>query len=147
MYNLFLALHSALRWLVLASMLGAILSSLHGLLGQRAYTTWDKALRLLTNLLSHTQLIIGFTLYFALSPLTQYVMQHGLDSSHQALFFGVYHIAMMLLSVIVMTIGGALAKRAHSDRQKFRHTLVWFSASLLLILLAIPWFRPFFRYF
>ncbi len=147
MYATFLALHSVFRWLVLASLVYAIFISIEGLISKRPYNKADNITRIVTNTISHTQLLIGFTLYFVLSPVTQYFLKNGSEGNYQMWFFGIYHIGMMFLSIVVMTIGGSIAKRAKADQDKFKTIAIWFSVALLLILLAIPWFRPYFRNF
>jgi hypothetical protein len=147
MYATFLALHSVFRWLVLASLVYAIFISIEGLISKRPYTKADNITRIITNAISHTQLLLGFTLYFVLSPITQHFLKNGSEDNHQMWFFGIYHIVMMFLSIVVMTIGGSIAKRAKTDQTKFKITAIGFSLALLLILLAIPWFRPYFRNF
>lgn len=147
MYTVFLSLHNILRWFVLASMLYAIFSSIHGLLTHRSYTKLDNLMRILANTFGHTQLLIGFVLYFSLSPITAYFLQNGATGSEQISFFGIWHAVTMFLAVVAMTIGGALAKRAKTDRSKFRYVLTWFLIALTMIIFAIPWFRPWFRGF
>jgi hypothetical protein len=50
----------------------------------------------------------------------------------------------MILSVVLVTIGSALAKRKQTDREKFKTILIWFSIVLSVIFIAIPWpFSPF----
>lgn len=147
MYEIFVFFHSIFRWLVLISLIYAIGSSIQGVLTKRTYTRADGLARSLATTISHTQLLLGFTLYFVLSPITQYFMKSGSGGNSDIWFFGIYHIAMMLGSIVVMTIGGSIAKRAASDHAKFKTIAIYFSIALVLILLAIPWFRPFFRNF
>jgi hypothetical protein len=64
--------------------------------------------------------------------------------NREAVFFGLIHITLMVLSVVLVTIGSALAKRKQTDREKFKTMLTWFSIVLLIIFIAIPWpFSPF----
>ena len=147
MYSVFLSLHNLLRWFVLASMLYAILSSVHGLLSRRPYTKQDNVMRIMANTFGHTQLLIGFALYFSLSPITSYFLENGASGSAQISFFGIQHAVTMFLAVVAMTVGGALAKRAKTDRSKFRYVLTWFLIALTMIIFAMPWFRPWFRGF
>lgn len=147
MYDVFVFFHSIFRWLVLISLLYAIGRSIHGLISKRTYTKADSLARMLANTISHTQLLIGFTLYFVISPITQFFIKSGSGGNHEIWFFGIYHICMMLISIVVMTIGGSLAKRAGTDQAKFKTIAIYFSVALVLILLAIPWFRPLFRNF
>lgn len=145
MYTLFLSTHSVLRWLVLVSILYAVISSIQGLASKRMYSKSDATVRSIATTLTHTQLLIGFVLYFVLSPITGQFMKAGANGNEQMWFFGAYHIALMFIAVGVLTTGGSKAKRASVDRDKFRLTAISFGISLLLIVLAIPWFRPFFR--
>lgn len=147
MYEVFVFLHSVFRWLVLISLVYAVGSSVQGLISKRTYTRADGLARSLATTISHTQLLIGFTLYFVLSPITQYFIKSGSGGAYEIWFFGIYHIAMMLSSIVVMTIGGSIAKRAATDYAKFKTIAIYFSIALVLILFAIPWFRPFFRHF
>jgi hypothetical protein len=68
-------------------------------------------------------------------------------------FYRFVHISLMAISVVLVTIGSAKAKRVGPDRLKYKTILIWFSIALLLILTAIPWpfsplsSRPFFRTF
>ncbi|WP_233565959.1 MULTISPECIES: hypothetical protein [unclassified Flavobacterium] len=58
-------------------------------------------------------------------------------------FFGLLHIFLMLISIVLITIGSALAKRKAADEDKFKTMLLWFSIALLIIFIAIPWpFSP-----
>lgn len=147
MYTTFLAIHSIFRWLVLASLIYTVFISIQGLSSKRPYTKADNIMRIVTNAIAHTQLLIGFLLYFVWSPVTKFFLQNGLEGSAQMWFFGAYHILAMVLSIFVMTIGSAIAKRAQTDTAKFKTIAVYFSVALVLILAAIPWFRPFFRNF
>ena len=147
MYITFLTIHNILRWLLLASMLYTLFTSIEGLWNKRSYSQMDNISRVLTNIISHTQLIIGLTLYFVLSPITKFFIQNGSQGSEQMTFFALKHSIMMVLAVVAMTIGGSVAKRAATDVKKFRSIAVWFTIALILVLSAIPWFRPFFRHF
>ena len=147
MYEIFVFLHSIFRWLVLVSLIYAIGRSIHGLMSKRTYTKADGHARMLTNTISHIQLLIGFTLYFVISPITQFFIKNGSGGNHEIWFFGIYHIGMMLSSIVVMTIGGSIARRASTNHAKFKTIAIYFSVSLVLILLAIPWFRPLLRNF
>jgi hypothetical protein len=68
-------------------------------------------------------------------------------------FFGMEHITMMLIAIILITIGSAKAKRKTTDADKFKTMAIWFTISLMIILSSIPWSfspltsRPLFRAF
>lgn len=145
MYASLLFAHSLFRWLVLASLLIAIFRACKGYTSRSPFSKTDNAVRHWTATIAHLQLLIGFTLYLQ-SPLVKYFVGHFRDAvtNRDAVFFGVVHITCMLVAIVLITIGSALAKRKPTDRKQFRTQLIWFSAALLLIVLAIPWpFSPF----
>jgi hypothetical protein len=154
MYPVLLVLHSIFRWLVLGSLVCSIVLAYGGFRSQRAFTRRDDAVRHWTATIAHIQLIFGFILYFV-SPVIRYFFDHfgerGADRSIS--FFGGIHASLMLLAVVLITIGSAMAKRRPADREKFRTMLIWYVIALVIIIIAIPWpfsswaNRPYFRYF
>ncbi len=151
MYLLILTLHSLVRWAVLAGLLLGLYRAYRGWLGRRPFTSFDDTVRHTSATIAHVQLILGYTLYFN-SPLV--ASFHLRDAEHDpgTLFFGFQHVALMTGAIVVLTIGSALAKRRATDSAKFRTMALWFTAALLLILVAIPWpfsplaSRPYFRF-
>lgn len=144
MYSSFLFSHSMVRWFVLVSLLYAIWTAFSGYRSGRAFSKIDNAIRHWTATIAHIQLMIGFVLYF-ISPLVAWFLDHPKEAmqSRDLTFFGIIHIALMTIAVVLITIGSALAKRRETDREKFRTMLVWFTIGVLLILIAIPWpFSP-----
>jgi hypothetical protein len=148
MYATFLFIHSITRWLVLIGLLYTLATHLEGLLSKRPYDRSDHIVRNIGKGFTELQLLIGFVLYFLLSPTTQSFFRSGIGGSgSEELFFGIYHLAMMFVAVAVLSVGNGMAKKAQTDKDKFKKTLVFFSVALLLILAAIPWFRPLLRSF
>lgn len=144
MYAILIFLHSIIRWLVLASLIYAIVNALHGWLNKRPFTYADDKVRHVTATIAHLQLAIGFVLYFN-SPFVLYFRQHYHEAVKQLpyLFFGMIHIGMMTLAIILITIGSAAAKRRQTDEQKFKIMTLWFIIGLIIILISIPWpFSP-----
>ncbi len=144
MYQSLTLIHSLLRWLVLFSLVCSIGRACIGYFRQSLFTPTDNAIRHWTATIAHVQLLVGMLLY-SQSPVVQYFWHnlHTASSITNLLFFGIIHIATMLVAIIVLTIGSAKAKRALHDFDKFKTIWVWYSLSLLLILLAIPWpFSP-----
>ena len=147
MYQTLLAIHNVTRWLVLISLIFSVFISTEGLITKRAYISLDKVARGFTSGLSHIQLLIGLLLYAFVSPITQSFFQNGAKGNDQLFFFGVTHVVIMILAVIIITVGASMAKRASENHRKFKVTLICFSIALIMILSAIPWYRPFIRAF
>lgn len=145
MYAILLSFHALFRWLVLLFLITAIGNAWWGLRQNSTFTNFDNKLRHWTATIAHLQLIIGLTLYFK-SPLIQYFWgaPKELSPYKESSFFGFYHLLLMIIAVVTVTIGSALAKRQTTDQAKFKTMLLWFGVTLLLIFIAIPWpFSPF----
>lgn len=145
MYSTLLSLHSLTRWLVLASLLFAIFRAYRGWRSRKQFSRFDNSVRHWTATIAHIQLVLGLWLYF-ISPVTDYFLHNFKDAVHQRdiRFFGMEHITMMLIAIVVITIGSAKTKRRQTDIEKFRTMAIWFSIGLFIILISIPWsFSPF----
>jgi uncharacterized Tic20 family protein len=144
MYYTLLILHSIFRWLVLLSLLYCICFSIYGWRKNSVFSTWHNFMRHTTATISHVQLVIGYLIYFN-SPTVTYFRQYYNEAVRQFeyLFFGLIHVIMMTISVILITIGSSVAKRSSTDKGKFRVIALFCSFALLIILIAIPWpFSP-----
>lgn len=154
MYSFFLIAHSYCRWLVLVALCLSIARAVYGWSSGCTFTAADNKTRHWTATIVHIQLILGAGLY-SISPLIHYFYGTFKDAVHERelRFFGMEHIIVMLLAVIVITIGSVKAKRKSADRDKFRTMVMWFGTGLFLILTSIPWSfspltsRPSFRIF
>ena len=154
MYPILLASHSLVRWLVLASLLYAIIRAYQGWRSKRSFTAVDDSVRHWTATIVHIQFLLGLGLYLV-SPIVDYFLHHFHDAVHQRelRFFGMEHSVMMFLAVAVISTGSAKAKRKTTDVEKFRTVSIWFAVGLLIILTSVPWpfspftSRPYFRPF
>lgn len=151
MYYTLLLIHSLLRWLVLLSLCSAVIIAFRGYAFNRVFTPANNLLRHWTATIAHLQLVAGMMLYVQ-SPAVKYFFSAP-DYTTESLFFAAIHIILMMCSVIVITIGSAIAKRAQRDKDKFRNMLFWYTLALVSIFIAIPWpfsplaQRPFIRSF
>jgi cytochrome b561 len=144
MYDTLLALHSLIRWLVLASLLVAIFRGYRGWFSNKPFSRFDNSVRQWTATITHIQLVLGICLYFV-SPIINYFLHNFKEAVHQreVRFFGMEHNLMMLIAIIIITIGSAKAKRKLTDKEKFKTMAIWYTIGLLVILSSIPWsFSP-----
>jgi hypothetical protein len=154
MYAFILALHSLIRWFVLASLLFALYRAYAGWLGNKVYSKFDDRLRVITATIAHIQLTVGLWLYF-ISPIANYFISHFKEAVHerQIRFFGMEHVTMMLIGITLITVASAKTKRKTTDHDKFKTMAIWLTIALLVILSSIPWSfsplisRPLFRAF
>lgn len=145
MYQTLLYIHSIIRWFVLISLLYSIYRAYKGYTSNTVFTKADNSLRHWTATIAHIQLVVGIILY-SQSPLIKYFWKNfnqaikDIDTT----FFGLIHILLMLIAIIIITIGSALSKRKQTDEAKYKTMFVWFFIVLVIILIAIPWpFSPF----
>lgn len=154
MYAFLLFLHNTLRWLVLASLLTACWRGFRGWWGHKPFTATDNRIRHITATIAHCQLAVGYILYFN-SPVIAYFRAHANEvlPSFSFHFFGIIHIALMTLAIIVVTSGSSAARRQQRDVARFRTMALCCALALLIIFCAIPWpfsplaQRPYFRNF
>lgn len=154
MYQALISYHSIVRWLVLVSLIVAIYRAYKGYVSKGNFTNMDNAIRHWTATFAHIQLLIGIILY-SQSPIITYFWASFKDAIQNidTAFFSLIHMALMSAAILLITIGSAIAKRKQTDNEKFKTILVWFSISLIIIFIAIPWpfsplaNRPYFRTF
>lgn len=144
MYQTFIFLHSFFRWFVVLSLLCALLRAFNGYRTGRNFSATDNTVRHWTATIAHIQLVLGIMVYMK-SPIIHYFWRHFKEAvtNWDILFFALIHLIAMVVAIVLITIGSALAKRRPDDKAKFRTMLFWFGLALLLIILAIPWpFSP-----
>ena len=147
MYDIVLIIHNIFRWVVLLFGVTALAAAFWGLLGRRVWTPLSRLLGVFFAASLDVQVLIGLILYIFLSPLTSAAFQNfGAAMADAAVrFFTLEHIFYMLVAVALVHIGNVLIRRAKSDTVKYRRATIWYSLTLLIILVAIPWWRLLFR--
>jgi hypothetical protein len=133
-----------MRWLVLISLVYAVYKAYTSYRSNAPFTKTDDAVRHWTATIAHVQLLLGIFVYTQ-SPIIKYFWGNFGEAIHQrdTSFFGLIHISLMVIAIVVLTIGSALAKRRHTDKEKFRTMFYWFLVALIIIFIAIPWpFSP-----
>lgn len=152
MHQSILICHSFMRWLVLVSLIYSIYIAYKGYSLQLSFTKRDNLVRHWTATIAHIQLVLGILVYVQ-SPIVKYFWKNFKEGIQNidTFFFGLIHIILMLVAIVFITIGSALAKRKLSDEQKFKTMFIWFTIALVIIFIAIPWpfsplaNRPYFR--
>jgi hypothetical protein len=141
LYTLFLTLHNVTRWLVVVAAVWVLVRAYQGWLGRRAWQRSDDRAGVFFTSLMDTQLLLGLVLYFLFSPFSQQVFANFSEAMKNrfSAFFGVEHVSVMLVALIVAHVGRAISRKASEPRARHRTAAIWFSISVLLILAAIPW--------
>ena len=152
MYVVVLFIHSWLRYVVLALGLALVLAAFGGLRTKISWAPNHERLHKVFLGVLDSQLLLGLTLWFFLSPITAAARANmGLAMKDAQLrFFGVEHLVTMLIAVAVAHVGRVRSKR-REGRLRYRSVLITQIVWLVLTLIAIPWpgldiARPLFRF-
>lgn len=142
LYVILKGIHNITRWLVLLAGIWAILSSFSGLIARRNWTSGDRTAGLAFSALFGIQLILGLVLY-AISPVVRAGIADYANAVTQVKFFTIYHLVIMFIAFILAQLGYSRSKKAVTDGGKFRIAAIFYTLSMLLTLMMIPWgFRP-----
>jgi hypothetical protein len=153
--NYTLLVHNVLRWAVLLFGVWAVISALTGVFSKRTYTGSDNKTSLFFMISCDIQLLLGRILYCTGMWFDKVKSGMGAvmkDPTER--FFAVEHAMMMIIAWLLVHVGRSMVKRAGTDAQKHKRTLIYFGLALILILAMIPWpfrqpgiARPFFPQF
>jgi hypothetical protein len=153
MYILVLALHSILRWAVLATGAAAAVRAVSGARAARAWTAADDRAGLWFVIAMDLQLLLGLVLYAGLSPITRAAFADvgGAMGNSVLRFWAVEHAFGMIIAVALVHIGRVKLRKAETQR-RHKVAALFFGLALLAVLLSIPWpgmpaARPLFRGF
>ncbi len=135
-YSIMKHAHSGLRWVILILLIAAILNAARSI-GSGNYLKKDKMINLFAMIFLHTQFLVGLILYF-LSPKVSF--EGGWMKDPVSRFYGLEHLLMMLLAIVLITIGRSRAeKKLEGTRNKHRAIFISYTIGLLIILASIPW--------
>lgn len=154
MYKVLLWVHSNIRWFVLALLVLAIVRGFQGWFGNKEWSDTDKKVNLFTMIFVDIQLLLGLTL-LGVAPTIRLALNMGMKGTMKngsIRFWAVEHWVMMLIAVVLVHVGYAMAKRAEASVDKFKKSAIFFTIALLIIFASIPWpfmrvVRPLFRLF
>ncbi|MEQ8910509.1 MAG: hypothetical protein RIC95_15040 [Vicingaceae bacterium] len=140
MYTGLLHLHNLLRYAVVILLILAVVKSFVGWFGKKEYTAGDNKVSLFLLISAHLQLVIGLVLYFV-SPIVSSALDGFPETMKEPVlrFWGMEHIASMLIGIAIITLGRIMAKKGKNDGAKFRRQAIYFLLAMVLIFSAIPW--------
>lgn len=146
MYNGLLHTHNGLRWLVLISLLIAIFLGFYGWFSKKEWKNSDGKAGLFLMIFMDIQLLVGLILYTFVSPITQLAFKDfGVAMKNADLrFYAVEHILMMIIALVLVHIGRARTKKAIAGWKRHQNAAIFYTLSLIIILMAIPWDRSMF---
>ena len=107
MYTGLLHTHNLLRWIILFTMLAALILAFTGWFGKKDWTKKDNLAGLLLTLFIDLQLVVGLFLYFFVSPFTKAAFaDFGAAMKNSDLrFYAVEHLLLMIIALVLVHIG------------------------------------------
>ena len=144
LYTILLALHNVNRTLVLLALLVAAGAGLAGWLGKREWTDDRRRFAVIAVGLMDLQLLVGGILY-GISPLTRAAMSSMKSAMKEPSlrFYVVEHGVTMLIALILGHVVAVRLKRIPAEN-RFRELTIGFAIVLGLVLLRMPFDRPWF---
>lgn len=133
--NALIHAHSGLRWAALILIIFAIVNAF-AKKGSSLYEKKDKLINLFAMISLHTQLLIGFILYFTSGKVN---FGQGWMKSPLFRFFGMEHVIMMVAAIVIITIGRKKAEKAEAPFTKHQYIAKWYLIGLIVLLAGIPW--------
>ncbi len=135
--NFLIGLHNLVRWIVVILAVVALYRAYTGWFGKKAFTELDRKIGVFFGASMDTQMLLGIILWifgaWGLKVL-------GTANSQ---FFAIEHAPVMVLAVVFTHLGSMMGRKASDDAGKHKAAALWFSAAVLLILVAVPWtMRP-----
>lgn len=143
-YSQLLTFHSYFRWFVLTIMCIQIIWIWFNYKTNQDFTKKQFIFLLLFTLVYNIQLILGWTLYLH-STIVESFWQNLPYSikNRQIRFFGLEHMSMMSLAIILVNINAYKSYKRINDKNAFRSLLKNYVWIYLIILSSIPWsFSP-----
>jgi hypothetical protein len=125
--------HSGLRWVALILLILAIINAFTS----KTYEKKHKMINLFAMVILHTQLLIGLVQYFGTSSKVQFI--EGWMKNPLLRFYGMEHLAGMLIAIIIVTIGHSKSKKGSTPEEKYKPIKIWYVVGLILIVASIPW--------
>ena len=141
MYPVILSIHNIIRWVALILGILAAVRAYLGWFGNREWTVKDRKIGSYFTIAMDIQLVLGLLLYIFLSPTTRTAFQ-DFGAAMQVgdlRFFALEHPFFMVLAVVFTHLGSILSRKAEQTNAKFRRAAIWFSLSVLAVLLGMPW--------
>jgi hypothetical protein len=146
-YPYLLIFHNWIRWIALIAGLLAFAAAARGWSARRPGDSPLSRWSIVFVAAMDLQFLIGLILYLGVSPLTRAAFSNmaAAMKDHEQRFFVAEHTTYMIIAVLLAHVGGMFLRKARNDPGKYRAATLAFAASLLLMAVGIPWWRPLLR--
>jgi hypothetical protein len=110
--------------------------------GKRTFDASDRRFGLLALISCDLQLLVGLYLWlrgaYGLKSIENQPMKDIMTNKVMR-FFTIEHLTAMIIAIVLVHVGRAVAKKNLPDTVKHKRTLIFFGLALLIILISIPW--------
>ncbi len=127
MTEFIVGIHTYFRWVVLIAAVGALVLAVMSAMGSRPWDALSDRFSLAFTIAMDIQFLIGVIVW---------VTEQRWGGGDNFLSFG--HPILMLAAVALAHVGRARSDRAQGDRARGTTAALFFAASLVVVLLAIP---------
>ena len=138
---MFKEIHSLLAFVLLSLLMASIISSLMSASSNKPFEEKHKKLALYTLIAAHSQMLIGFLLYFLESGYFKMLLDNAkevMQDSHLRLM-AVEHPFTNILAIVFITIGFSQHKKQTESKSKFLKIAIFYGLGLIMLLSRIPW--------
>lgn len=136
MYEIIQKLHSGFAYLAFLLLVIAVVNSFIGLFSKKDFSERDRKIALFGLAAIHTQLLIGFIVYFV-SPLGFSALGQMKDAALR--LTSLEHPLINIIGIVLITIGWMKHKKLTTSESKFKTFSIYYGLGLVLILSKIPW--------
>ena len=147
-YQIFLTVHSYLRYLFILIFLFVLWNTVSGFINKKAWSKIDGKFSVWMIRIWNIEFVLGLLLYFSLSPLTRYAFSNFNEvmKDKQMRQFTIEHPTIMLIATALLHVGWARSRRATADSKRYKQWLIFIILSFALVVVGIPWTgRPLLR--
>jgi hydrogenase maturation factor len=141
MFEFLKTFHSHNRNLILLFLILAVLLSLIGFLAKKPWSKFNKITSLIAMIVMDVQFLIGMILYFGFSAFgIKAFTNENVNVMKDAYVreIAIEHFVLMLGAWVLIHVGYAKMKKS---KVKNKTIFIFYTASLVLVLLGIPWER------
>lgn len=143
-----LSVHNIVRWLILLSLVSNIIVNIYILVTKKELKLFSNLSRLTLVAFTDFQALTGLLMYFYFSPFIESLRENMKEAMHikQLRFYAVEHIGALAVAVIGLHVMNTLIKKEGLYLNKARKMLYTSIVFAVILVLMIPWDRPFLRF-
>lgn len=141
MYPFLLALHSLVRWAVVAAAAQALAVAWTGWLSGRPFSPLGRRSAAVFTAALDLQFLVGLALYLLASPITRsaFSAPGSAMGDPQLRYWLVEHPVLAVVALALAHVGSVRARRAVADLDRWRRAVAFFTAASVAVAATVPW--------